>query len=300
MDDQIVNDDAQVSDDQTLGESQADATRDAQAEPATQQTTVEPDATADATVDRIRQDNAALRATLIKLGVDPDSSDAENLRNGYVSVDEFVNAKFGRDKPPQPASAQPELTLVEKIQKLRTAVSSVDGAVSVDDYKQQLLTAVEVIGHIAEDNNIVRSERQQDQTQRVLDNCMNACRTTYQSHGSFKSLAPEAQVKAASFIESATDMRVGQLAQQIGFDNAAKPQIYQNETAKVLQEFSSLVQAISGKAAPSPQPQGMAHVAPQVMGSGPAQPISTPKPKMDLNDLSTNVDRYLASVAGRV
>ena len=289
MDDQVNDDAQQTQDDQTEGVVEPTTTDQAQAEPATQPK-VEPDAT----TDRFKQDNAVLRQTLIKLGIDPDSSDAEAIRQGYIDPKDFLAAKYGQPTANQPAN-QPELTLQQKIQKLQQSIESVNGQVSVEDYQNQLSTTVDVLNSLMQENVNLKQGIQQDQAQRVFDNCMNSCRTTYQSNDTFNSLAPEIQAQAAQFIESATDVAVGKLAQQIGYDRVASPQVYQKETAKVLQQFESLIGALQGKPQathPAGQPQA---VAPVVMGQGPGQPISTPQPTMKLEDLRSNVDKYLAN-----
>jgi len=295
MDDQVQNDDAQqVQDDQTVVEPQVDANDTAQAEPAPQPT-VEPDATAD----RFKQDNAALRATLQKLGIDPDSTDAENIRNGYVDPKEIIAAKFGIQQQPVQPTAEPEQSAEEITNKIDSILRSVEGrAINVDEYQKLERLKLDLNKKLLAENKTLKAQREQDQQQRDYQDCMNACRTTYQSDDVFKNLPTDAQQKAASFIESIADVRVGNLARQIGWENAAKPQVMQQETAKAVQEFHGLVQALSGQKAAPQQPTNVAPVVP--MGSGPGQPISTPRPPMRLEDLQSNTDRYLAAQAGQV
>jgi hypothetical protein len=152
----------------------APAAPDASTEPAVDDTGID-----EATATRVQQENAALRATLMKVGIDPDSDVAENLRSGLITVDDILRTR----QPQQPTAqstqepeAQPP-TLDQKLQSLQKRLGRSD-PVTNEEYKQDMSAALDVIGTLVRD---IQDGKREQNTQRLFEEVTTSTKEVFSS-----------------------------------------------------------------------------------------------------------------------
>lgn len=265
------------------------------------------EAEAEAKMTRLSQDNSQLRTTLIKLGIDPDSQTAEQLRNGFISFDDILRSRQPI-APQQPSIAPaPRVPLNQKIQSLRTTLTGQDGKnVTAEEYRQTMTQALDVIGDLAEANQNIYKVQEKNELQNLVTQTLTATKQVFGSSVALKVPEPVREIGERLFI-GATDLGVGELAAQVGREQAFTPGAYRHVATKLAPDFDKFVQAIfqaGQQAAVTNINRGLppgAAVVPLAPGTGRGSP-PPPKPKgtFSFDNLDRNVDAFLASTQAQI
>jgi hypothetical protein len=258
---------------------------------------------------RIHQDNKNLRATLRKVGIDPDSDTAEQLRSGLITFDDVMRTRT----PVQPTVAQPtepatpQVSLDQKIINLRNRLSR-KGAVTDDLYKEDMGAALEVIADVVQANQNITQTMENNDLNNLLATTLNATKETFVSD--VKSELPE-DVRAIGeeLFVGATDVAVGSLARQVGKAKAFTPDGYRHAGKGVAPKFDKFVQsifkagqnaAVNAIKAANPNLKGpvVNPIAPGTGGGSPAPPADPNK--FTEKNLNANVAEFLATTQKQV
>lgn len=264
----------------------------------------ETDAEAEAKTQRISQDNANLRATLTKIGIDPDSDTAEQLRAGLITLDDVVRARAPVTPQTTVSDAPaPELPLDQRLSNLQsTLASQKDGEVTAGQYRETQGKMLEVItGLVQANQNIVKEQEVNTQNQRV-QGMIDAASDIF-SKEVLVNVPEDVREIATEMFLGATDIEHVALRRQHG-DNAETPEYFKHTATKVAPKFNTLIQSIykagqqSITAGGVPKPGVINPIPPGVGAGTPAPPV--PKGKFSDNNLDANVDEYLAQTQARV
>lgn len=255
------------------------------------------DKTAVATTDRFRHENAQLRAVLTKLGVDADSDTAENLRNGLITAEEFVKARYTPTTQAQAEPVVPQVPLDQKIrnvQEMRDDLVKNNGDVSAAQFREFANLQTDVLIDLAKANqNITQTQEIRDQ-QEELSRKISATETVFASE--VKSTIPD-DVKdiASQMFLGAVDLQTGINAQQVG-PRAMTPEGYGIAARNIAPQFDEFVTKIFNagiehqkEAVRNP----VAPVTPLAPGHRGGTPPPAPKGKFNLRDLDANVHEEL-------
>ncbi len=263
----------------------------------------------EATAHRLRQDNADLKATLLKLGVEPESDTADQIRTGVITVDDLIRARTPIT-PTAPQSTEPttpQIPLDQKISNLRNTLNQ-QGDVTAKTYKENMGAALEVIMDVVQANQDITQTMESNDLQNLLTSTMNVTKETFRTE--VKSVIPE-EVKeiAENFFIGGTEIAAGHLAQKIGKARAYTPQGYSDAAKLVAPKFDQLVQGIfkAGQTAavkaireanPAINTAVVNPITPGVGGGSPSPPANPDKFKVE--NLQANVDEYLRDTQPRV
>ncbi|MHC4364806.1 MAG: hypothetical protein ACYSTJ_04985 [Planctomycetota bacterium] len=286
------------------------------AEPAAPAAQVEPTAAeAEAKAHRIQQENANLRTTLIKMGVNPDSDIAEQLRSGMITRDDLM--RISQPAPPaQPQVAEPaapEVPLEQKlrnIQAMRTAMQK-KPEISQEDFKAFADQQMDVMIQVAQDNQAIKQEQENTALQNLLNQTEGAAKNVFGT--AVKAAIPEnVREIAEHFFVGATDLDVGELARNpnIGRQKAFTPQGYTHAATQLAPKFDQFVNAVfkAGndaaiaaiqKANPGANVQGAVNPLPPGTGGG-SPPPPAQKGTFAIENLDRNVDAFLATTQAQV
>jgi len=263
----------------------------------------------EATMHRISQDNANLRTTLIKLGVDPDSDTAEQLRSGLITVDDLIRART----PAVPATTQtpepttPQIPLDQKIINFRNRLNR-EGAVTDALYKEDMSAALDVIMDVVQANQNINQTMENNELNNLLTATMNVTKETFRSD--VKSVIPEdVREIAEGLYIGGTEIAAGHLARRIGREKAFTKDGYRYAAQQVAPKFDQFVQSIfkAGgdatlkaikKANPTIKTAVVNPIAPGVGSLTPPPPVD--KGKFSMQNLDANVKEFLAGTQRQV
>jgi hypothetical protein len=266
----------------------------------------------EATFHRTSQENKDLRATLIKLGVDPDGSTAEQLRSGVVTVDDLIHARASEvtSTPQTPEPTTPQVPLSQKITNLQDRLSK-EGDVTAKSYKEDMKAAMEVITGLAQANQNISQTLEANNANNLLTSVQNATKNVFSTEVKSATLIPEDVLPIAeNFFVGATDLGAGKFAGQVGRERAFTPEGYTHVAKSITPEFDQLVQAIhkAGQDAAiaaikkaNPTLNTATVVNPITPGAGGGTPPPpTEQSNMTIDNLEANVNKYMAETAARV
>jgi len=283
----------------------AGATTEPEGTPAAGEPKAGEDAEAAAKAQRISQDNANLRATLIAAGIDPDSDTAEHLRTGLVTLDDIIRSK--QPAPTVPAAAPKtdatasEVPLDQKLINLQNALAAQKGDVSAEQYRETQGKMIEVITGLVQANQSITQQRKIDANTQVVQGMIGAANDVFTKEVA-SDIPEDVREIASTMFLGATDLEHGAVEQQFG--NAAHtPEHFRNTAAKVAPKVKAFVQAIYKAGAQAQleainkgRPTGGAVVNPLQPGTGSGSPPPPPAPgKYDIRNLNANVDEVLRS-----
>lgn len=280
---------------------------------ATEPEVKESDAEAAAKETRLSQDNANLRATLTKLGVDPDSDTAEQLRSGLVTAEDIIRAR----QPIPPASVvesvksdavAPTVSLDQKLINLQntlTTQKAKGGDVSSEEYRNTQGQFLEVITGLVTANQNINQTQEDNALRALLDRTVS---TTKEVFGSAVTVKVPDDVKeiGENFFIGATDVEVGNLAREVGRERAFTPEGYRHVATKMAPKFDQFVQAVykaGAQAATDAIKKGgpMNEIVPLSPGGGGAPPAPpADKNQFNLNNLDANVNAFITSTQRQV
>ena len=272
----------------------------------------------DATVQRLRQDLATQKATLVKLGIDPDGDTAENLRSGLITVEELISARAA-DMPattPEIASpTTPQIPLDQKIVNLQNRLGR-KGQVTDAEYKEDMSAALEVIRDVVTANQNISQTMQNNDLNNLLEATVSTTKEVFNTD--VKSVVPE-DVRAIGeeLFVGATDVGAGNYARSLlqrgykdGKERAFSPKGYRAVAKDLATRYDTFVQAIfkAGQVAAvkaineaNPSVNTATVVNPIAPGGGGGTPPPPPEPnKFTINNLDANVDEYFAGTQPQV
>lgn len=254
-----------------------------------------PPAEADGKSQRIQQENAQLRATVRKFGVDPDSDVMDQLNSGLLTVADIVKPR----EPVEPPA--PTQTLQQKIDNLKTAnLTGTDGAVDAKAFLDDRSQLIEVLDAVVQDNTQLRQAREGDQQTIRAQQTASAAASVFDTDVNV-TLPDDVMSVAKELFLGAVDNRVYDMANDpnVGRDRALSVEGYTFAAKQLAPKFGALVAAIKGE--PAPVPAVAPNVVPLAPGTGGASPPPpVPKGKFDMRNLDQNVDAYLAGRQVRV
>ena len=273
-------------------------------------------AEAEAKMHRINQDNANLRATITKMGIEPDSDTAEQLRSGLITYDDVLRARqpVTTTTPAAPQATAPEVSLPQKIDNLRSVLNkplSPQGLTAEEVQDRQIAFLDVIAGQAKEIDNIKQSQAQknaQEEASRMVAATNDVFSNSVVSELSAEIPEDVRQIAASAFL-GATDIENISLIREIGEDRANTPTGYSHSATKVAPNFKKLIQAVykAGQDSNNPNPNPpVAPTAPRTNiqalrpGGGPTPPPPADKNKYDIENLDANIDDFLASDEGRV
>lgn len=255
---------------------------------------------------RIKKENAALRAAMMKIGIDPDSDMVDQLREGFVTIDDILTAKRGI-QPQQPVH-QPEqpkanIPLSQKLGNLKESLQR-DGDVDAREYRQTVGQMLEIIEDLGKDNERLKQTTETQNLQQMIDQITNTTKAVFNEAVKFQ-IPPEVKSIAEEMFFGATDVQAGYLARDVGREKAITPQGYRFVASKLAPQFEQFCQSIynagrksAGGKVETPTAKSVTAFAP---GSGGGTPAPRPdKSRFDINKLNTNVNEFLAGTQSQV
>jgi hypothetical protein len=252
----------------------------------------------DGKLNRITQDNEALRVALRKIGVDPDSDTVRQLNSGLITKDDlFQTSPPVPDKPPTPtASLEDELDNLSRVMQQRDE----NGAVTADTFDASMKQTLKVMQGLIQENKDLKQARDADAQNQVAQRTAAVTQTVFDTDVTVE--IPDA-VKdiAKDLFQGAVDNAVYAMASDpnIGRDRAVSPEGYEFAAKQLAPKFIAMVNAIKGVSAPAPQPTGQVRpLAPGAGGGSPPPPAQ--KGKFTLQNLDANVQAELAGQQLRV
>lgn len=271
-------------------------------------TEVKPDPEAAAKMTRLSQDNSQLRATLLKMGIDPDSQTAEQLRSGLVTFDEIIRTRQPAPPPPvQPTLASPKVPLGQKLADLKHALTGQDGKnVTAEEYRATQNQLLEVVQDLVEANQSIARVQENNDLKTLVDQTLSATKQVFGATVAAKVPQDVREIGEKLFV-GATDIGVGELAAQVGRERAFTPQAYRHVAGKLAPDFDRFVQSIftAGQQAAltsiqrgQPVSQGINPLPP---GTGRGSPPAPPnKKQFSLENLDRNVDAFIANTQAQI
>lgn len=266
------------------------------------------DKTAEATAkaERLSQDNARIRATLTKLGVDPDSDTAEHIRTGLITFEDIIRAK-------QPASAAPSSTksdvavpipLDQKLINLRNKRAALKGEVSAEQFFDLFDTQNELIMDLVQANQTINRQQEISANERKVQSMISAAQDVFNKDvlaGVPKE--PELQEIAQEMFLGAADIEHVGMQRQYG-ERANTPEYFRHTATQIAPRFNKFIQAVYKKGAQDAidtinkgKPSGQKLINPLQPGAGGGSPPPPPPPKgkFGIENLEANVEEFLSN-----
>jgi hypothetical protein len=265
----------------------------------------------EATGERLRQDNANLRATLLKLHIDPDSDTAEGLRSGLITFDDVVGARTpapAATAPQAPESTTPQIPLAQKITNLQTRLARKE-KVTDESYKSDMNAAIEVVLAQAQEMQNISQTMERTDLNNLLQTTLNATKEVFSTD--VESVVPE-DVRAIGeeLFVGATDVAVGALARTHGQAKAFSKEGYQHAAKNVATRYDTFVKGIV-KATQAATIKAIKEANPSVntatvvnpiapgAGGGTLPPPANPN-KFSIANLDANVNEFMEGTESRV
>ncbi len=257
-----------------------------------------PPAEDEGTVTRLEQQLKESQDTLRMIGVDPNGTDAEQLRAGVVTFDQLRPAE-----PVKTETPSPQVPLSQKLTNIQNKLSSRQGDVTADVYASDMKGILEVVTELAETNKTLNQRNEQSDLKNMQQQNIT---TVYDELGQaevFKNLDPSVQETAKQMVLGAVDIGVSRLATQSNVGNQAyTPAGYKHVANQFIPKFNELITKAfeAGKAANTQQiVKNNTTVVPITAGSG-AETVSTPVKRFKIEDMSKNTAEFLQTEAVQV
>ena len=120
------------------------------------QAETKPTAEDEGTVTRLEQQLKESQDTLRMIGVDPNGTDAEQLRAGVVTFDQLRPATPAKTETPSP-----QVPLGQKLTNIQNKLSSRQGDVTADVYASDMKEILGVVTELAETNKSLNQRNEQ-------------------------------------------------------------------------------------------------------------------------------------------
>jgi hypothetical protein len=236
----------------------------------------------------------------MKVGIDPDSDVAENLRSGLITVDDILRTR----QPQQPTAqstqepeAQPP-TLDQKLQSLQKRLGRSD-PVTNEEYKQDMSAALDVIGTLVRD---IQDGKREQNTQRLFEEVTTSTKEVFSSQ--LKDKIPEdVRDMGEKLFFYATDQAAGELAASIGRDAAFTGDRYRQVAGKLIPQFDKFISSIfkaGAQAQMSAMNKGGGGIAPIAPGHSGGAPPPPNKVDATLESLDDRAAQFMQGTQLRV
>jgi hypothetical protein len=261
------------------------------------------DAEAEAKAHRLSQDNANLRATLTKMGVDPDGDMAEQLRQGYITFDDIVRTKTTAT-PAEPKAPAPEVPLNQKLADLQNVLAEQrrnPNNVTGEQYVKTQDKLLEVITDLATANQNISQQQEMSAQNIKAQRMVDAADAVYSKEVGNTIPKDVADIAQEMFL-GAVNLEHVSLVGKHG-ERVDTPQVFGNVAAQVTPKFNQFVQAIfkAGQDEATARITGKqptsATVNPLTPGIGTGTPPPPePKDKFDIRNIDKNVEEFLRTI----
>ncbi len=257
-----------------------------------------PTAEDEGTVTRLEQQLKESQDTLRMIGVDPNGTDAEQLRAGIVTFDQLRPAATVKTE-----TSSPQVPIGQKLTNFQSKVASRQGDVTADVYAQDTKELLEIVGDLAETNKTLNQRNEQSDLRNMQQQNITAVYDELGQTEVFKNLDPSVQETAKQMVLGAVDIGVSRLATQANVGNQAyTPAGYKHVANQFIPKFNELITKAfeAGKAANTQQiVKNNTAVVPITAGSG-AETVSTPVKRFKVEDMAKNTAEYLQAEAAQV
>lgn len=258
---------------------------------------------------RIAQDNADLRRTLEAIGVNPDSADAEHLRSGLIDPKEFIKSRYSSILTPDntPQTSEPAATTVPLDQKLIDIQHDLKGQegreITGKEYQKTQTQMLDVIQNLVTDNQNSQFDQRNRDTKDLQNRNIAATNDVFNQTASVN-IPQDLREDAADLVLGSTDIAVGKLAREFGPQKALTPAGYTHEAKAASEKLNRIVEAAykAGQTAAitNINPPANPPIVPLQPGGGSTPIPQGNKPKMTLDNLDSNVDKFLATTQNQV
>lgn len=287
------------------------------AAPATPAEETPPAEADEAKMHRVSQDNATLRTTLRKLGVEPDSDVVEQINAGVITLDDIVRAR----QPVTPTAAPqvspptaPEIPLDQQIDNLKSILDKPIGpdGISAENVRDQQKAFFGVIASQAKEiKNITQSQEQREQQEQAngMVTATNEVFNTDVLSGLTVEIPEDVREIGAKMFLGATDIENIELIKSHGKEKALTADGYRYSASQIAPEMKQFIQAVykAGRDSLNPNPTPpvvptapRTNVQPLRPGGGPTPAPPVDKDKFAIENLRANVDNFIASDEGPV
>ncbi len=256
-----------------------------------------PTAEDEGTVTRLEQQLKESQDTLRMIGVDPNGTDAEQLRAGVVTFDQLRPATVKTE----PSSIQ--VPIGQKLTNIQQKLKSRQGDVTAENYASDMTEILEVVNGLVETNKTLNQRNEQSDLRNMQQQNIT---TVYDELGQtdvFKNLDPSVQETAKQMVLGAVDIGVSRLATQPNVGNQAyTPAGYKHVANQFIPKFNELITKAfeAGKAVNTQQiVKNNAAVVPITAGTG-AATVSTPVKRFKVEDMAKNTAEYLIAETAQV
>ena len=235
------------------------------------------------TVTRLEQQLKESQDTLRMIGVDPNGTDAEQLRDGIVTFDQLHPTAAKTE------TSLPQVPLSQKITNIQNKLSSRQGDVTAENYSEDMKEILGVVTDLVETNKSLSQRSEQSDLKNMQQQNIT---TVYDELGQtevFKNLDPSVQETAKQMVLGAVDIGVSRLATQPNVGNQAyTPAGYKHVANQFIPKFNELITKAfeAGKAANTQQiVKNNTAVVPITAGTG-ANAVQTPVKRFKVEDMA--------------
>ncbi len=261
------------------------------------QAETKPSAEDEGTVTRLEQQLKESQDTLRMIGVDPNGTDAEQLRAGIVTFDQLHPAVVKTE------TSSPQVPISQKLTNIQQKLKSRQGDVTAENYANDMTEILEVVNGLVETNKSLNQRNEQSDLRNMQQQNIT---TVYDELGQtevFKNLDPSVQETAKQMVLGAVDIGVSRLATQANVGNQAyTPAGYKHVADQFIPKFNELITKAfeAGKAANTQQiVKNNTAVVPITAGTG-ASTVQTPVKRFNIEDMAKNTAEYLQTEAAQV
>ena len=257
----------------------------------------------------------------MKVGVDPDSNVAEQLRTGLITYDDLVKSRQPVTPATTEASTQtaPEVSLEQKLTNLKSTLDKPVGknGVSAEDYLETQKAFMDVVATQAQEIDNIKQSQEKKEFAENANKMVSATGEVFNTQvvAELSNEIPEEvrQIGAEMFL-GATDIENISLIETHGKEKAVTADGYRHSATQVAPEMKQFVEAIykAGRDSMNPNPNPEPPAVPanpntpkttvQVLrpGGGPVTPPPDDKNKWNIENLRDRTNEYFGSQEGRV
>ncbi len=262
------------------------------------QAETKPPAEDEGTVTRLEQQLKESQDTLRMIGVDPNGTDAEQLRAGIVTFDQLHPAVVKTE------TSSPQVPIDQKLTNIQQKLKSRQGDVTAENYANDMTEILEVVNGLVETNKSLNQRNEQSDLRNEQQQNIGV---VYQELGQtevFKNLDPSVQETAKQMVLGAVDIGVARLAvAQPDRDGRNFTDVrYKHVANQFIPKFNELITKAfeAGKAANTQQiVKNNTAVVPITAGTG-AATVQTPVKRFNIEDMAKNTAEYLQTEAAQV
>ena len=250
------------------------------------------------TVKRLEQQLADSNNTIRMMGIDPNGTEAEQLRSGVITLEQL--------RPAAPVSTEttsPSVPIDQKLTNLQNKLSTRQGDVTAANYNEDIKEILGVVNELVETNKSLNQRNEQSDLKSVQQQNIATVHDELGQTEVFKNLDPSVQEIAKEMVLGAVDIGVSRLATQANVGNQAyTPAGYKHVSKQFIPKFNELITKTyeAGKAANTQQiVRNNETVAPITAGTG-STTVQAPQQRFKIEDITKNTSEYLSKEAAQV